>query len=185
MELYAKTTELIYQRPEDLDGRIGHDQQTIQINTHDGGAGDYVVISTERWAINNRAEAHQMVDELFDALGIDNGAPEVVLLPVKPTTSLLAAITDAGPSPRAVYDALVMSLKFHAAVDGMPVPHWLVDWKVGDRVRAVQAYGDLTKGHIYTLDEAGGELVVRVYGCMYTLGELEGVVEWVGRGGEV
>ncbi|TDI79814.1 MAG: hypothetical protein E2O79_09945 [Caldithrix sp.] len=41
------------EQKEDCCGRAGHDDQYLIIETHDGGGGEYFVIETERWAIDD------------------------------------------------------------------------------------------------------------------------------------
>lgn len=43
----------VYSQEEDCCGRSGARGQDIEISTENGGGGSYLVIKTERWAINN------------------------------------------------------------------------------------------------------------------------------------
>lgn len=45
-------TKQVFFQDEDSAGRKGHIFQYISIETVDAGAGGYIVISTDRWAIN-------------------------------------------------------------------------------------------------------------------------------------
>lgn len=38
---------------EDCCGRLDHQDQEIRVETHDGGGGAYLVIATQRWAIDD------------------------------------------------------------------------------------------------------------------------------------
>ena len=48
----------VYSQEEDCCGRVDEHGQDIEISTRDGGGGSYLVIKTERWAVDN-------VDELI------------------------------------------------------------------------------------------------------------------------
>ncbi len=48
----VEAVSVTYSQEEDSDGRDGHDVQTITVSTHDAGGGPYLVIETERWAMD-------------------------------------------------------------------------------------------------------------------------------------
>lgn len=79
MEIISKKLSISYEQEEDCDGRSTHSEQYLNVETCDGGGsgreayggGEYFVISTERWAIIDRDEAHKMIDRICDDLLID------------------------------------------------------------------------------------------------------------------
>lgn len=44
-----------YQQPEDSCGRAGVDDQDLSVNVEDAGGGPYLVIKTDRWALDGDA----------------------------------------------------------------------------------------------------------------------------------
>lgn len=68
MELMSKKVILAYSQEEDCDGRSGHHDQFLTVETCDGGGGHYFVISTERWAFDTRDDAIKMLDRIFSDL---------------------------------------------------------------------------------------------------------------------
>ncbi len=50
IKICGQSVELI--QDEDSGGRVGESVQTVKVETGDGGAQPYVVISTSRWALN-------------------------------------------------------------------------------------------------------------------------------------
>jgi len=57
----AKPTRIEFSQDEDSDGRPGVDTQSLTVYVADAGGGPYLVIETERWAIDD-------LDELADML---------------------------------------------------------------------------------------------------------------------
>ena len=51
---------------EDSSGRSDVDHQAITIEVTDAGAGPYLVISTERWAIDDPVEFERQLSEIMD-----------------------------------------------------------------------------------------------------------------------
>ena len=45
-------SSIVLEQPEDCCGRTGNTHQFLEIETADGGGGPYLVIKTERWAID-------------------------------------------------------------------------------------------------------------------------------------
>ena len=47
----VEAVSVTYSQEEDSDGRASEEVQTITVSTADAGAGPYLVIATDRWAI--------------------------------------------------------------------------------------------------------------------------------------
>lgn len=58
----------IVEQPEDGDGRQGVSEQHLHIRTANASDGDYLVIETDRWAVEN---VQQLVDHISMAVGKD------------------------------------------------------------------------------------------------------------------
>jgi hypothetical protein len=54
----------VYSQDEDCCGRASELGQEITISTHDGGGGPYVVIQTERWAMDDDKEIGELAAKL-------------------------------------------------------------------------------------------------------------------------
>lgn len=66
----------IYEQDEDSAGRTSHDSQQLEIEVTDAGGGPYIVIKTERWALEAES-IDAFADELKARLSAipDAGAP--------------------------------------------------------------------------------------------------------------
>jgi hypothetical protein len=63
----VEMTKLLEQE-EDTAGRSGHSHQYLKLETVDNGAGSYIVIGTERWAIDDREEWIKIWDKHIEPL---------------------------------------------------------------------------------------------------------------------
>lgn len=60
--------KLTLTQDEDCCGRSEIDTQSIEIETMDGGGGAYLVISTERWALDDEADIDKFAARLKEVL---------------------------------------------------------------------------------------------------------------------
>lgn len=67
---YAKlaSIKLTLTQEEDCCGRVAHDEQSIEIETMDGGGGPYLVIATERWSLDDDADIDKFAARLKEVL---------------------------------------------------------------------------------------------------------------------
>ena len=54
----------VYSQPEDCCGRVEVSVQDLEISTQDGGGGSYIVIKTERWALEDAKEIDVLAAKL-------------------------------------------------------------------------------------------------------------------------
>ena len=57
-----------YSQEEDCCGRVNETGQDIEISTHDGGGGLYLVIKTERWAVDDISELVGPMQKLLERM---------------------------------------------------------------------------------------------------------------------
>lgn len=55
-----------FAQEEDCAGRAGAGSQSLEISTADGGAGHYIVLKTERWAVDDIAELATICQQVMD-----------------------------------------------------------------------------------------------------------------------
>lgn len=46
------SVHLTLRQPEDCCGRVEEEEQYLSVETYDGGGGQYIVLKTERWALD-------------------------------------------------------------------------------------------------------------------------------------
>ena len=63
----------VYLQDEDCCGRANETCQDIELSTHDGGGGSYIVIKTERWAVDDGKEIDAFAKMLKALLKRVNG----------------------------------------------------------------------------------------------------------------
>ena len=68
----ASVTE-VYTQDEDCCGRVNEPTQDIELSTEDGGGGSYIVIKTERWAVDDGKEIDAFAAKLKALLKRVNG----------------------------------------------------------------------------------------------------------------
>jgi hypothetical protein len=67
---YAKLSsiKLTLKQDEDCCGRVDTSEQSLEIETMDGGGGAYLVISTERWALDSDEDIDAFASRLKEVL---------------------------------------------------------------------------------------------------------------------
>ena len=54
----------VYEQDEDSAGRANESRQDITLETVDAGGGSYIVIKTERWALDDAADMAKLVGKM-------------------------------------------------------------------------------------------------------------------------
>lgn len=67
-DITLESATFTFTQPEDCCGRINEEFQDLTIHTEDGGGGKYLVLSTERWAIDSIKDLECIFEKLYKIL---------------------------------------------------------------------------------------------------------------------